>query len=133
MSSSLSYRPVIYDQSQLGYEFFGRKSCIVHLANQNDDTSYDDILAIKKSRRIVVPLKSLFNKNTDKTTRSKYIISKRTQITELTQINQDSVQKANGYQINIGYFNDNYWLVFHSLTSYFQAENYFINQPDQVS
>ena len=133
MSSSLSYRPVIYDQSQSVYEFFERKSCIVHLANHNEERLYDDILAIKKSRRIVVPLKSMFNKNTDKTTRCKYIIAKESQITELTHTTQSSVQKTSGYQINIGYFNDNYWLVFHSLTSYFQAGNYFINQPDQVS
>ena len=72
--------PVLYRTSsnkwEIGYKFDNKIEAINYLINQNDEECYDVILDLNKNQRIIIPLKSLFNKFADKQNICQYKIVK---------------------------------------------------------
>ena len=103
--------PVLYNK-ELAFEFKDTIDCLDYLYNQNDDCKLDHLLSIDKNKRtVVIPLKSLLFKGADKYVRSRYTEVNKEDVIKLKQASTVSVQKANDLQINIGLFQDKFYLV----------------------
>ena len=117
--------PVLYRTSsnkwELGYKFENEIEAIKYLIDQNDEECYDDILGLNKNQRVIVPLKSLFNKYSDRINRSEYKIVNTKDIRHFEMVSMNPVEKINNHQINIGYWRGAYWLVFHTVSRYMTA------------